>query len=264
MSAVHGAGAFPTNPRELPASGWADPERAAHGGAAPGEDRMRTAVWWLLVAGFLMAGPAAGREVGSAAADAEAMPLDQAREMAVKSPDQRTRLQAVQVLGARGTMAEVPILVQALRDPDEVTRVLAEDALWRVFLRSGDPEADRLSQEGIQRMQRGELGEAVELFSQAVARAPRYAEGYNKRATAYYLMGRFAESLEDCQRTLALNPWHFGALSGEGLVYTRLNRPRRALEAFERALAVHPHLQGARRNAELLREYLATHDRDSL
>ncbi len=206
-----------------------------------------------------VAGPAA------LAADApDAMPLERAREMAVKSADQETRLQAVRVLGARGTMAEVPVLVQALRDPDEVTRALAERALWQVFLRSGDPEADRLTQEGIRRMEDEDLAEAVELFSQAIARAPSYAEGYNKRATAYYLMGRFVDSIADCERTLALNPWHFGALAGEGLNYINLQQPRRALQAYERALAVHPHLQGARRNAEMLREYLAVQPKGSL
>ncbi len=222
---------------------------------------MRRLLRWFLLAGFLAAGSSPGADFASTvAAASEAMPLDRAREMAVESADRATRLQAVQVLGARGTMAEVPILVQALRDPDEVTRALAEGALWQVFLRSGDPEADRLAQEGIRRMQQGDLAEAVDLFSQAIARAPRYAEGYNKRATAYYLMGRFTESLEDCERTLALNPWHFGALSGEGLIYINLHQPRRALEAFERALAVHPSLEGARRNAELLRAYLATRE----
>jgi hypothetical protein len=54
------------------------------------------------------------------------------------------------------------------------------------------------------------------------------------------------------------------ALSGEGLDYVALGQPRRALEAFERAVAVHPHLEGARRNAELLRKYLATLERRSL
>ena len=226
---------------------------------------MQRLPWWAFFIGILTAGSLPGAGVAPPAAGAaEAMPLERAREMAVKSPDRETRLQAVQVLGARGTMAEVPILVQALRDPDDVTRALAEDALWQIFLRSGDPETDRLTQEGIRRMQQGELAEAVGLFSQAVARAPKYPEAYNKRATAYYLMNRFAESIEDCERTLALNPWHFGALSGEGLNYAALDQPRRALEFFERALAVHPYLEGARRNAELLRKYLATLQRDSL
>ncbi len=219
-------------------------------------------VWWVGAAWALGALP--GPPLAWAAESAEAMPLSRARELVVNAPDEETRRQAVLALGARGTLADAPALARALRDTDEVVRALADRGLWQVFLRSGDPEVDRLTLEGIRQMQGGDLEEAVRLFSQGVARAPAFAEGYNKRATAYYLMGRFAEALEDCERTLALNPWHFGALSGEGLIYIQLNRPRRALAAFERALAVHPHLGGARLNAEMLREVLAARDRNSL
>jgi tetratricopeptide (TPR) repeat protein len=227
--------------------------------------------WRFLVAMTVAAGSPPGWDfvapaaaAGAEAAGSRAMPLDRAKALALDAPDEGTRREAVMALGDRGTMAEVPVLVRALRDADEDVRVLAEDALWAVFLRSGDAEVDRLTQEGIRRMQRGDLAEAAALFSQVIARAPKFAEGYNKRATAYYLMGRHADSVADCERTLALNSWHFGALSGEGLNYVALGQPRRALEFFERALAVHPHLEGARRNAELLRKYLATLERRSL
>ena len=209
---------------------------------------------WLALA-FIAPSPA---EAG------EALPLEGARELAVRAADAPTRRQAVMALGEQGTLGDAPILVQALRDTDEGVRALADLALWAVFLRSGDPEVDRLTQEGIERIRRGDLEEAVALFSQIIARAPGFAEGYNKRATAYYLMGRHRESLEDCERTLARNPWHFGALSGMGLIYAALDEPRRALEAFEKALAVHPSLEGARRNAEALRELLAARRRNSL
>ncbi|HEY7677727.1 MAG TPA: hypothetical protein VIG69_11685, partial [Candidatus Methylomirabilis sp.] len=215
----------------------------------------------LCFGGYLIA-PAAS--AAAEAAGSRAMPLDRAKALALDAPDEAMRREAVMALGDRGTMAEVPVLVRALRDADADVRVLAEDALWAVFLRSGDAEVDRLTQEGIRRMQRGDLAEAAALFSQVTARAPAFAEGYNKRATASYLMGRYADSVADCERTLALNPWHFGALSGEGLNYIALGQPRRALEFFERALAVHPYLDGARRNAELLRRYLATQERRSL
>ncbi len=218
-----------------------------------------------LVGGFVGAAWAALVLAGSPSAGAgEAMPLERAREQAVRAADAETRRQAVVALAEQGTLADAPVLVQTLRDTDALVRALADQGLWLVFLRSGDPAVDRLTQEGIERMQRGDLEQAVARFSQVIARAPGFAEGYNKRATAYYLMGRHRESLEDCERTLALNPWHFGALAGMGLIYAALDQPRRALEAFERALAVHPHLEGARRNAEALRELLAARRRNAL
>lgn len=223
--------------------------------------RARVPAWDL---GPPVARAAAAPAVAGERRERAPVPLDRARELALKAPDPATRRQAVQILGEDGGMAEVPILVQALRDGDELVRVLAEEALWRVFLRSGDPEVDRLMSQGSLRMQQGDFPGAVQRFDQAIARSPRFAEGYNKRATVYYLMGRHQESIADCERTLALNPWHFGALAGEGLNYAALGDPGRALEYFERALTVHPHLEGARRNAELIRQYLRALERESL
>ena len=102
-------------------------------------------------------GPASPVPIAEAATAADRMPLEWAREMAVKSSAQARRLEVIAVLGERGTVAEVPVLVQALRDADDVTRALAEKALWEVFLRSGDAEADRLTRAGIRRMEAGDL-----------------------------------------------------------------------------------------------------------
>src|SRR3546814_20777188 len=90
--------------------------------------------------------------------------------------------------------------------------------------------------------------------------APGFAEGWNKRATVHYLLGNYGESLADIAETLALEPRHFGALSGRGLVYLRLEDAQRALDAFEQALAIPPNLPAAALNAEELRKML--HDRE--
>ena len=86
--------------------------------------------------------------------------------------------------------------------------------------------------------------------------APDFAEGWNKRATVHYLMGNYDKSLSDVAKTLALEPRHFGALSGRGLIYIELEDEKRALEAFEEALAIHPNLVSAAINAKALRERL--------
>jgi tetratricopeptide (TPR) repeat protein len=75
-----------------------------------------------------------------------------------------------------------------------------------------------------------------------------------------YLLGDFAGSLHDIERTLKLEPRHFGALSGRGLVLLELDRQAGALEAFEAALKVHPQLPGAKRNAEALRREIQRHE----
>src|SRR6266508_504678 len=78
------------------------------------------------------------------------------------------------------------------------------------------------------------------------ARAPEFAEGWNKRATVRYVAENYEGSIDDCEETLKRKPHHFGALAGQGLCYMALGRHREAAAMFRRALGVHPRAQGAR------------------
>jgi tetratricopeptide (TPR) repeat protein len=104
-----------------------------------------------------------------------------------------------------------------------------------------------------------DLDGAFEAFSRVVAMAPKFAEGWNKRATVLFLMGRTAESISDIDHVLVLEPRHFGALSGLGLCNARLQKDKAALEAFQRAAAVDPQSEGIRRNIEETRRRLERH-----
>jgi len=166
------------------------------------------------------------------------------------------RQQGALWLGRTGLMGDVPALIQSLRDPDAVVRALAEQSLWQVWSRSGDPDVDALFQHGLEQMQANEAEAAIETFSEIIRRKPDFAEGWNKRATLYYLVGEFEKSLADCDEVMQRNPVHFGALSGYGLIYLRLRQPERALPYFERALAVNPNLDQIQAAVEALREAL--------
>ncbi len=160
-------------------------------------------------------------------------------------------------LGRTGLMSGVPVLVQALRDPDAVVRALAEQSLWQVWGRSGDPEVDALFQQGLEQMQGRGIDAAIQTFSEVIRRKPEFAEGWNKRATLYYMRGDFDKSLADCDEVIKRNPVHFGALSGYGLIYLQLGQPERALQYFERALAVDPNLDQIQAAVEALRGALS-------
>ena len=97
---------------------------------------------------------------------------------------------------------------------------------------------------------------AVLSFNRLVEREPGFAEAWNRRATLHYLMGNYAASIDDIEHTLELEPRHFGALSGLGLIMLGLDRPAAALRSFEAALAVHPYLPGARTHIVELRRRL--------
>jgi tetratricopeptide (TPR) repeat protein len=166
------------------------------------------------------------------------------------------KLKALQLLARLAGMQVMPDLVQALRDDDGRVRAAAQEVMWTIWLRSGNDEIDALMSEGIRLMEAERYPEAVELFTQIIARAPTFAEGYNKRATVYYLMLDFDKSIADIHRTLELNPVHFGALSGMGLCYLGLVEPRQALGWFERAIAVNPDMDTIQSYIQQLREFL--------
>jgi tetratricopeptide (TPR) repeat protein len=183
---------------------------------------------------------------------------------ALDATDAGARRQAVRTLAATGEMGDVPRLVKALRDSDHGVRVLAEAALWEVWSRSGDAEIDRLFAAGVQQMSEGNWDEAVATFSRIIARKPDFAEGWNKRATVYYLKGEYEKSLADCHEVMKRNPYHYGALSGYGMIYGQLGEPQRALESYEQALGVNPNLEGVRNAVELLRDELIKKRRESI
>jgi tetratricopeptide (TPR) repeat protein len=139
----------------------------------------------------------------------------------------------------------------ALRGDDATRAVRAANALWEMWHRSGDPQLDAILRQGIELMEQQDLARAEAVFTRLIQAAPGFAEGWNKRATARFLAKDFAGSVADCRETLARNPHHFGALSGQGLCHMALEEYKEAAELFRRALVVHPHLEGARANLRM-------------
>jgi tetratricopeptide (TPR) repeat protein len=195
-------------------------------------------------------------------APAFAGPRDEALA-ALADPDAAVRRRGAAALAESGTMADVPALLGALRDADGAVRAAAEQALWGVWSRSGDDDVDHLLRAGVSELQHGQLDASVDTFSEVIQRRPEFAEGWNKRATVYYMLGEYAKSAADCDEVLKRNPQHFGALSGYGMIWLRLDQPARALERFEQALAVNPNLESVRATIELLRALLLQQRRNA-
>ena len=76
-----------------------------------------------------------------------------------------------------------------------------------------------------------------------IALKPDYTEGWNRRATLYYMKKDFGHALADIHEVLVLEPRHFGALSGLGLILQEIGDEKHALAAYRRALAIDPHLE---------------------
>lgn len=133
----------------------------------------------------------------------------------------------------------------------------AEREIWRIWSHSGSPAMDLLLERGRKAMEQGDLEAAVAHFSALIDHAPDFAEGWNARATAWFNMGRYGQSVADIQHTLALNPRHFGAMAGFGVILETLEKKEQALEVYRAVLAIHPHMQSVNEAATRLEAELA-------
>ena len=120
--------------------------------------------------------------------------------------------------------------------------------IWKIWMEHDNPKVKSLIFLGNAAMNNQQYGKALEHFRMLTAIEPDFAEGWNKRATVFYLMGRLNESQEDILRTLKLEPRHFGALSGLGLIRMELEDWPGAISALEAALRVNPQMSGVIRN----------------
>ena len=170
--------------------------------------------------------------------------------------NRHTRRAAVFALGQVGGYESNGALGKAMNDLDRGVRILAETAIRAVWCRAGS-ELQRIRL--MQIVELNEAGRFHESQAQATAlieQAPWFGEAWNQRAVAYYGGGRFVESIRDCQQTLEINPYHFGAAAGMGHCYMQLGNHPEALVCFRRALRLNPNLEGVRGNVVALQRLL--------
>ncbi|HKC43928.1 MAG TPA: tetratricopeptide repeat protein [Burkholderiales bacterium] len=206
---------------------------------------MRTATAALLAFAIALAGPVHAQA-----------PTREAALERLKSADPVERRRAIVQLAQAGTMDDVPVLLERLRDSDDGVREIAERAIWVLWSRSGNPQVDTLFLQGIDQMSAGQFQEGIATFSRVIELAPAFAEGWNKRATLYFLSGDLQRSLRDCDEVMKRNPNHFGALAGYGQIYMQLGDYGQALAYFRRALAINPNLEGVEFQIRVLERLL--------
>lgn len=131
-------------------------------------------------------------------------------------------------------------------------RVEAEDLIWALWYKHPDAELERRMSQAIGLLARRDFDAAESLLDDLVRDAPQWAEVWNKRATLYFLQQRDAPSARDIVRTLALEPRHFGAMSGLGQICLRAGDEASALTAFQAALSINPNLDGLRETVAIL------------
>ena len=148
----------------------------------------------------------------------------------------------------------IDTLIETLQTAETDRQVQqAEQALLRLWLESDSDTIDLLMSWAADAVQQKRYPRALDFLDRVVIMQPDFAEGWNKRATVHFLMEDFGRSLDDIAHVLALEPRHFGALSGLGMILQSMEETERAKIAFEQALAVNPHLDDVREALEALR-----------
>jgi tetratricopeptide (TPR) repeat protein len=160
-------------------------------------------------------------------------------------------------IGYVGAMGDTETLVAALRHPDPVTASAAADALWRLWLETGQPpEVAAGLRRGRRLVDEGEIDEALRCFNRLIIRWPGVAEPHNQRARIMMIRKDYVGAMEDCYAALASNRYHFDALARLGECYLRLGDAQNAVRCYRQAVSINPNLRSVWRRLAQLREAL--------
>lgn len=129
--------------------------------------------------------------------------------------------------------------------------------IWGEWFQSGSASIDLMMQWSQKAMDDQKFDVALDFLDQVVILQPKYAEGWNRRATVHYMMKNFGKSMSDIDQTLQLEPRHFGALSGLAQIMAATGHKQSALEAWQKVLAIYPMMRSAQDQVSALSEELA-------
>lgn len=144
--------------------------------------------------------------------------------------------------------------------PDEESAKAVEGRIWALWSVSGSDTVDLLMTRAKAAADGKDLDLAIRLLGSVIELRPNYVEAWNRRATVYFLKHDYSGALADIREVLALEPRHFGALSGLGVILEEVGDEKHALDAFRRAQEVYPWLNGVAEQVKTLKEKVEGRD----
>jgi tetratricopeptide (TPR) repeat protein len=129
-------------------------------------------------------------------------------------------------------------------DPNQAQEI--EQGIWKIWMSADSPTAEVLIQQAALAMNQGAPEQSLKILNRLIGAYPDFPEAWNKRATLYFMMHKYTESLADIDKVLELEPRHFGALSGRGMIYQRQNKFSAALDSYRDALALNPGMESVK------------------
>ncbi|MDB5548218.1 MAG: hypothetical protein JWP21_1665 [Tardiphaga sp.] len=171
-------------------------------------------------------------------------PIAQAQDRAAPRPSQKAPSESAKPQKPRAEKRGLDFLFGALKAaPDEASAKHVEGQIWALWTQTRSDTAALLMLRAKTAMDAKNMDVALKLLDAVVRLKPDYVEGWNRRATVYYLQNDYTRSMSDIEQVLTREPRHFGALAGLGMIMQELGDDKRALDAFRKALAINPHLE---------------------
>jgi len=125
-----------------------------------------------------------------------------------------------------------------VEDEKEINRIAIN--IWDIWHETNDTKITSDFVRGVGLMNNGNLEKSINYFTRVIKSNPNFAEAWNKRATAYYMMGKFDKSMFDINETLRLEPRHFGAMDGMALIFIHQKKYRKAIKVFDEIIKIFP------------------------
>jgi len=129
--------------------------------------------------------------------------------------------------------------------------------IWKIWDETNDPKIEADYYRGIESMRTGDYVMSIAFFTRVIEKNPDFAEGWNKRATVYYILGQFDKSMFDINKTLLLEPRHFGAMDGMGLIFIQFQQYEKAIKIYDQMLEIFPYSVDTLAKKKLMQEYIS-------
>jgi len=140
-------------------------------------------------------------------------------------------------------------------DGQEIQNITTQ--IWDIWQETNDIKIEEDFYRGMESMLTRDLILSIVFFTKVIEKKPNFAEGWNKRATAYFMMGKFDKSMLDINQVLKLEPRHFGALDGMGLIFMHLKKYSEAIKIYDQMLKIFPNNKNIIDKKNLMKEYLS-------
>ena len=141
------------------------------------------------------------------------------------------------------------------QDNKEINNITIK--IWDIWNETNDNEIESDFYRGMESMRTRDLLMSIAFFTRVIEKKPNFAEGWNKRATVYFMLGKFDKSMLDINQTLKLEPRHFGALDGMALIFMHLQQYDEAIKIYDKILEISPNNKSIIDKKKLMKQYLS-------